>query len=311
MIASLLKGEQAFSRANKFFGLAYERQIVYILKTLGKPYPWTRDIQFNTWFFCNVFRYQDKVTQWIINNIILPSEDDPDLWKKILIARRMSRIESMQFLLDNGGFEDLDKGRRLMHFYAMSGKPVITAAFIMGIPDPSLGRNKIDYMFNLVDWYDKIGITDFLSKAKSIEETTRFLRQAPNMGGFLSYEVATDFVYSRYLRDAVDKNTWANPGPGCNRGISVIRNGNTSQRVSDSQALEDMRVLYSAWVIDITNNIDEVTERAVVRAGEENRKFVTTMMDAFHGLSMREVEHWLCEYDKHERKGKNKRTYPL
>lgn len=310
-IADFPYSEEGWARLKKFFETAKERQIIYTLKTLGLPRPWTQDSQFNTWFFCNVFRRNDKVTAWILQNILHKYWDDKDLWKKILLARRLSRMESMQFLFDKGGFDDFEKARILLYALKENGLPIVTNAFVMGIPDPSLGSNKIDYMFNLMDFYENIGIEKFLEDCPTIEQTTRFLMRAPNMGGFLSYEVATDFTYSRYLQDAKDINTWANPGPGCRRGLNVILTGdaNTGPRMTENDVLSCMRQIYALWQIEIANSFDAWVDEASYRAGLTDHRPQILMAD-FRRLTMREVEHWLCEFDKHERKGKNKRTYP-
>jgi hypothetical protein len=297
-------------RLKKFFETAKERQIIYTLKELGRPRPWTQDSQFNTWYFCNVFRRNDKVTKWIIENVIRKYESHEDLWKKIILARRLSRISSMDYLATYGGFDSLGKAKRLLWYLKEMGQPILTNAFVMGIPDPSLGSNKIDFIFNLIDFYEKRGIEDFLVGNRSIESVTRFLMSAPNMGGFLSYEIATDFTYSRYLYDATDKMTWANPGPGCKRGLNVIEFGDPDfKNVDDKTALTDMRSILGIWKIEVENNIEKWIQEAKIRANTD-LDYVEALMGDFLNLSMREVEHWLCEFDKHERTRPNKRTYP-
>jgi hypothetical protein len=308
------------ARLQKFFATAMERQIIYCLKELGTPKPWTEDSQFNTWYFCNVFRTQDTVTKWIIKNICEKYVDDTTLWKKVIIARRLSRIESLEAVRVGGGFEDISLAKPILQKMAALGQPIITNAFVMGIPDPSLGTNKIDYIFNLLDFYQKscVPAVDFCI---SIEHAVDVLKMAPNMGGFLSYEVATDFTYcGQYLANAPDKNTWANPGPGCVRGANYVETGDPHMHVvKASNALEYMRSYYYRWKAYNDFHLKAACVEAELRFYKNSRTQVShddwnrivTMLEAFNNLSMREVEHWLCEFDKHERVGKNKRTYPL
>ena len=297
-------------RLEKFFVTAKERHIIYIVKQCGLPRPWSADSQFNTWYFCNVFRQLDKVTVWIKKNVIDVYADDPDLWAKIILARRLSRIESMEAVKKAGGFDDFDRARETLNYMKAVGIPVITNAFIMGIPDPSLGDNKVDYIFNLIEFYRKLHIAEFLETKPSIERMTIWLKQAPNMAGFLSYEVASDFTYCRYLKDAPDTYTWANPGPGCKRGLNVILYGVPNFRsIPDEIAVMTMGGILSSWREYVRIHLDDWMAEAARRAGADNREYAVTEMSRFYSLTMREVEHWLCEFDKHERVGKNKRRY--
>jgi len=299
------------TRLKKFFETAFERQIIYAQKELGCPKPWTNDSQFNTWYFCNVFRKQDKVTKWIIKNIIENYALDDNLWKKIILARRISKIEPMQALLSVNGFDDLAQGQKFLHQYAESGLPISTNAFVIGIPDPTLGTNKIDYTFNLIDFYEEQGLPLLLDDSDSVQEVTEWLQCAPNMGGFMSYEVATDFTYvDRYLHGASDLLTWANPGPGCLRGINLIEHGSADMRmIKAKDALLYMKGYLSAWREYVGLNLEQYACDIQLRT--RNLFSPEAYLLPFASVTMREVEHWLCEFDKHERNRANKRTYPL
>ena len=310
MSKTIVPGGVIPPRLERFFETAKERQIIYIQKTLGMRRPWTMDSQFNTWFFCNVFRQLDKVTVWIKENIIDAYPDEQDLWAKIILARRLSRIESMEAVRKVGGYIDFERGKKALEYMKAVGLPIITNAFIMGIPDPSLGDNKLDYMFNLIDYYREQGIEAFLETKPNIEKTTKWLRRAPNMAGFLSYEVASDFTYSRYLKDANDRYSWANPGPGAKRGLSVIRTGFPDmEKMNDDDAIELMEMIFLVWKDYIKEHLDDWMAEACRRVGTLNSDFAKSAMSMFNRLTIREVEHWLCEFDKHERIGRNKRRY--
>jgi len=305
-------------RVVKFIELAAERQRIYCYKTLGFARPYTQDKQFDTWFFCNVFRDQDKVTKWIVENVCKPYADMDNLWRKVILARRLSRISSLEAVQKAGGFADISKAKPILKYLVAVGEPIITNAFVMGIPDPSLGDNKVDYMFNLIEFYWQEGILPDALKTNSVEKVTRALMKAPNMGGFLSYEVATDFTYTRYLRNATDLKTWANPGPGCVRGLNVLCNGHEDIGIDKRNTLPIMRELLARWQEYCTQDkVDQWVQS--VKSTQEKGKgfwlsgfpalFVRDSFSRFLSLSMREVEHWLCEFDKHERTRDNKRRY--
>ena len=80
----------------RFFQIAWERHRIYVLKELGIQKPWTKDPIFLDYYFCNVFRYLDKTSKWIIKNAIELNEDNPELWKTIIMCRYISRISTLQ-----------------------------------------------------------------------------------------------------------------------------------------------------------------------------------------------------------------------
>lgn len=96
--------------------------------------------------------------------------------------------------------------------------------------------------------------------------------------------------HTRYLRDADDIMTWANPGPGCIRGIVRLLGGSVRNRAdypSHKQLLPIMR-----GILRFSND------------------FLADWMPAWE---MRDVEHTLCEFDKYERvrlgEGKPRQKY--
>ena len=53
-----------------YWYFAYERQNIFIKKLNGEPYPWTNDEILNTYKFCNSYRVNDRVSQYLLKNVI-------------------------------------------------------------------------------------------------------------------------------------------------------------------------------------------------------------------------------------------------
>ena len=99
----------------------------------------------------------------------------------------------------------------------------------------------------------------------------------------MSFEIVSDLRWTDVLKDAPDIMSWANAGPGCARGLSRLvygsprgyfaRGSKTDQEKMNNlmQDLLDMSYDQTYWPA-------------------ENRQW-----------EMREVEHWLCEFDKYVR----------
>lgn len=93
----------------------------------------------------------------------------------------------------------------------------------------------------------------------------------------MAYEVVTDFRWTRYLRGALDIMTWANAGPGALRGLNRLAGRRLTARVRDP--VGEMRALLA-----IANGPNSPLGEHVPRP-----------------LEMRDIEHSLCETDKHLR----------
>ena len=78
--------------------LAYwieERERIRELKEAGAPKPWSEDAIFQTTYFCNVRREDDKVTKWVRKN--WPCGGSVGL---VVLARMFNLPEHLEELLD-------------------------------------------------------------------------------------------------------------------------------------------------------------------------------------------------------------------
>ncbi|MXW20558.1 MAG: hypothetical protein F4Z95_07115, partial [Gammaproteobacteria bacterium] len=78
---------------------AAERQAVFFRRALGNPPPWTADTVLRNYKFTNVYRAADRVSQYLIRNVIyrgdLPSSP-PDVFFRILIFKLFNKIETWE-----------------------------------------------------------------------------------------------------------------------------------------------------------------------------------------------------------------------
>jgi hypothetical protein len=94
----------------------------------------------------------------------------------------------------------------------------------------------------------------------------------------MAYEVVTDLRHSIHLQNAEDIMTWANAGPGAQRGLNRIHGRPLNQTIKKDVLNMEMKDL-----LDISDEVAGMLNTNVPR------------------LEMREIEHCLCEYDKYER----------
>jgi len=261
----------------------HERQRIYLKRLSGEPWPWTQDPILRSFRFCCVYRENDKVTQWIRDNWRIPYADHPNLWFAMCVARQINWPDT---LAEIGFPEDWNPRRvlRILEKRKRSGKKIYSGAYILGGGNPD-GVSKIRYTV--------MGILNPLWRwAKSRSSTQRFpweTEEAPTLkatfdwllsfhgfGRFLAYEVVTDLRHTRCLCNASDINTWANIGPGAQRGLNRLYERDVRKSHPQSQLLEELLAVYE-WIRDRRDAVLLPT------------------------LELRDMEHVQCECEKYWR----------
>lgn len=264
-------------------GLLYwmeERQRVYLKRQAGEPWPWSKDEILQKYRFCNVYRELDKETVWLRENWLTPYARHSNLWFACALFRQINWSPSLAAI----GFpeEDWNPDRvvSIMEARKAAGIKTYTSAYML----PELGeKSKARYTANRVltplwnavqegkeclPWMQMDGLPC------SLEAAHKWLVGFYGFGGFLAYEVATDWRHTRYLDAAPDIYTWANTGPGAKRGICRLLNVAVKAPLPAAEQLDYLRAIY-AWV-------------------EKHRE-----VPLLPTLEMRDIEHSLCEYDKY------------
>lgn len=303
----------------KFFDTAYERLAIQVKREWREePKPWTFDPLFQRSFFCNVFRYDDKTTRAIVEAVryAVPTvENVACLAEKLMFMRNLSRHEAIVDLTLEGCFKpgvfDPLYATRLLAKRHKAGLPNFTAGFLVraeGEKHTAPYETWKQIQKWLGDNHIAVSLTKYIrEELKTIEATTKWLQQFVYVGPFMAYEYATDFTYyEQLLFNAPDKLTWSNPGPGARRGMRRIMNGDPKQKLlfEDTVYQSFTRQLFTKWQEDVEHREYYLTDAGLTH-GERwkiQKRFE-------HSLTMREVEHWLCEYDKYMRGGSSKRKF--
>lgn len=261
----------------------------------GQTKPWTADSIFQQYRFCNVFRELDVVTQWIAENIRTPFADHQHLWFMLAIARTINHPPTLRELIDSPdawpaapNFSP-ERMTYVLDARKARGEQVYTGAYmIRAESNPKAAWypwSKQRYVSEIVLgrlWEDRRKLTDECEAARTLEETWGLLAGEPyyiGWGPFMSYEWVTDLRWTRYLKNATDKLTWANAGPGALRGLRRLR---TADGTLDPQTIRPAEAL--------------VGMRRLLALAPEN------LPEAFgSALELRDIEHSLCEVDKYLR----------
>ena len=256
---------------NWFVQTALERHRIYKKKETGAPKPWTSDEVFQQFFFCNLFRQYDKCTKWIVDNV-LPYKR----WDLTILYRFISTYELFEGIketVDMSNLKEVEKYlcemRKLGTMFSgcFLRNPRIKGEWVETYQAPFIVIEQIRKVENLLKNFLETG---------TLQEMVGFLKQFPGIGGFMGYEYACDFAYTEMFNPS-DTMTWANMGPGAQRGMSLLLYGSSEVKMKENVWLSYARELF---VI--------LKQRVESEFPEED-------------VSMREVEHWLCEYAKYRK----------
>ena len=257
-----------------FFDFMNERQRIYLAKESGKmPPPYTDDSILQKYFFCNVFREQDKTTVWIRENW-RERKAPPDIMIfNMVVARFFNYIPTLKII---GWTIDWPKQRAKdieeeLIDYQKEGQKIFNDAYLIAGTDLK-GKNKITGVCERLDdcWKNKSFMPAAINDRRTLEWAWENIQRLPGIGPFIAYEIVTDLRHTPILENAPDIMTWANPGPGAKRGLQRI---------------------YSIEAIGNREHQIQMMRRLL----EDSPKYTKLK------LEMRDIEHVCCEYDKYLR----------
>ncbi len=264
----------------EYFRTARERYRIMLRRDNDERSPWSTDPIFRNWFFCNVFREDDKVTRWIKKHIREPHRNDPCVFWMMVAARLFNKISTLEILVNAGLFKDGDSWDRSQAEALLENvKPLTGAAYVICTPS-GVGMNKLQGCLKLIAdaRVDNFRRTQFITPgATPQEDVWNMILEADCFGPFMAYEVVTDLTHTYLLENAPDKMTWANPGPGACLGLSRLVGETVSY---GSKAARDGAI------------------SCMIKLLERCRTEECHWPAHWPAWDMRTVEHWLCEHSK-------------
>ena len=210
---------------NLYWYFAWERQNIFWKKLKGEKYPWTNDDILREYKFCNSYRVNDRVSQYLLKNVIYNGKkySKEDMLFRIILFKLFNKESTWELLINN--FKDITLDSFKMEEYSK----VLTKAKNEGIKlynDAyiSCATKAFGYDYkhdNHLALLHKMFLEDFVQdkiiKSKSMEEVFNILRSYPLIGNFMAYQLVTDINYSEVVDFREDEFTVA--GPGSIRGI--------------------------------------------------------------------------------------------
>jgi 5-hmdU DNA kinase, helical domain len=209
-----------------YWTFAAERQRIFERRIAGLPDPWTEDPILSRYRFTNPWRASDRVTQFMIRDVIYahPGLPPEDLVVRIVLARLFSKPSTWQAIEDRLGpvrastLNDPRLGRLLEELQAAG--PIYTSAFILCATKAYGHERKYLNHLALVSDMVRRRLPRAIASARRLKDVYDALAQFPLIGPFMAYQLAIDINYSELVD--FSENEFTVPGPGAERGIRKV-----------------------------------------------------------------------------------------
>jgi len=223
---------------DKYWYFAAERQNIFFKKLHNQPPPYTNDPILQTYKFCNVYRAADRVSQFLIKDVIYSGQREAiDQLFRIFLFRLLNKPLTWRKLEQALGQVSLKNFQlnRYSQLLALlkSEEPIYGNAFILCANKAFGFELKHDNHLALLEKvFVKEPVAEQLLVAKSLATLFAELRALPLIGDFMAYQLAIDFNYSTVFN--FSENDFTVAGPGAIRGIQKCFRDLGSYSLSDA-----------------------------------------------------------------------------
>lgn len=288
---------------DSYWKFAALRQEAFFKRLEGNSYPWSSDPIINKYRFTNVYRAADRVSQYLIKEVIykdgLPNSPKEILFR-ILLFKLFNKIETWELLkskISNLIFEEFQFKLydKVLNNAITNSKRIYSAAYIMPSGKSYFGfQRKHSNHLKLIELIINSNTHERLMSAKTMQYAFEILKQFPGLGDFLAYQFLIDVNYSTITN--FSESEFVVAGPGAKGGISKcftdtagLNHVEIIKLMTDRQELEFERLGLSfknLWgrrlqLIDCQNIFCEVDKYARIKhpsiKGDSNRVKIKQM----------------------------------
>ncbi len=210
---------------NTYWKFAAERQNIFFNRYSGESFPWTKDKILYQYKFTNVYRATDRVSQYLIKNVIYKGSQKPEeVFFRLMLFKTFNRISTWEVLkseFSKISFKDYSFKRydRVLSEVMKNKIPIYSAAYIMASGRSAFGyEKKHQNHLKLIELMIKEKVPYKLQHCKSMSEAYDLLHSYPTIGDFLAYQYITDINYS--ILTNFSEMEFVKAGPGAKDGIA-------------------------------------------------------------------------------------------
>lgn len=209
-----------------YWYFAYERQNIFEKKKNGDKPPWTNDNILREYKFCNSYRVNDRVSQYLIKNVIYTNRkySNEDIIFRIILFKLFNKESTWELLENRIGDISLKKFDRKKYSNILeqainNGISIYNDAYI-SCANKAFGfdRKHDNHLMLLEKMFLIDRMQDKILKCNNMEEAFNIIKSYPLIGNFMAYQLITDINYSDVVNFSESEFTIA--GPGSLRGIN-------------------------------------------------------------------------------------------
>lgn len=219
---------------SRFFNFACERMDIFHHKQAGVKPPWTSDPILAQYKFTNCYRILDRVSQYLIREIIgsfwdrFEEVDDADtdqlreLFCRVYIFKMFNKIATWEAIPEKYRHDCSGNLNNILN-WAVGRNGLFANAYLMAPAGEGFNYSRVTLYMTMLEniLNDEQWLT--LLCGDSLTDSYELLARYHGFGPFLSYQFAMDFAYAAPFR--VNFNDFVVPGPGCIRGMEKVFGG--------------------------------------------------------------------------------------
>lgn len=207
-----------------YWKFAYERQQSFLNRLKGIEGEITQDEIIKKYKFTNVYRVCDRVSQYLIRNVIYKEKfGTKDLFLRIILFKLFNRIETWELLEKKFGLIceenfNIKKYSKFLDAEMNTCRVLYSNAYMMasGCKEFLVTRKHQAHML-LIEKMMKDDLPQKIEDSGSMKNGYDLLLSYPLIGNFLAYQYITDINYSE-ITD-FSESEFTVPGPGARDGI--------------------------------------------------------------------------------------------
>lgn len=295
-----------------FWQFASERQNIFYSRISKLSPPWTKDPILTRHKFTNCYRASDRVSQYLIKNVIYKGDQSsPEIFFRTILFKFFNKIETWELLTQKLGevtFRDykFETYEAILTQAIESGTRLYSAAYIMptgGASSPFKRKHQMHLC--LLEQMMKDELPEKIANASSMECAFQLLRAYKSIGDFLAYQYVIDLNYSTLT--CFDEMEFVVPGPGARDGIRKcfsdiggLTEADLIRFVAENQKMELERygiIFKSLWgrdlqLIDCQNLFCEVDKYCRVKHPDIQGVTGRTRIKQLFNPTFRQIKYW-------------------
>lgn len=207
-----------------YWHFAAKRQDIFFARINKQNRPWSDDPILEKHKFTNAYRASDRVSQFLIKEVIYGGDFDlEDLFFRIILFKLFNKIDTWRLLEDKIGVIScksfsMEKFDKVLSEAIDRHVRIYSAAYIMptggrGSAHSRKHRLHLELLKHMIE--DRLPAK--IERASSMGKVFELLRSYHGIGDFLAYQYATDINYSEITN--FPETQFVIPGPGARDGI--------------------------------------------------------------------------------------------